>query len=65
MEIILPILPFVLLVFIFYWVHIIKVNSDEQVKQNEEIISLLKKLMITYPIVPTTNKCDTARLVSS
>ncbi|WP_283108203.1 hypothetical protein [Bacillus methanolicus] len=42
MEIILPILPFVLLVFIFYWVHIIKVNSDEQVKQNEEIFFVEK-----------------------
>ncbi|WP_274856567.1 hypothetical protein [Bacillus methanolicus] len=44
MEIIIPLLSFALLVFIFYWVHIIKVNSDEQVKQNKEIISLLKKI---------------------
>lgn len=44
MEIIIPLLSFVSLAFIIYWVHIIKVNSDEQVKQNKEIISLLKKI---------------------
>ncbi|EIJ79940.1 hypothetical protein PB1_06232 [Bacillus methanolicus PB1] len=44
MEIIIPLLSFALQVCIFYWVHIIKVNSDEQVKQNKEIISLLKKI---------------------
>jgi hypothetical protein len=35
---------FVMQVLIFYWINVIKVNSDEQVKQNEEIISLLKKI---------------------
>ncbi len=36
-------LPIIILAFLIRWVRLIKVNSDIQVKQNEEIISLLKK----------------------
>jgi cytochrome c oxidase assembly factor CtaG len=37
-------LPFALLAFIFYWVHILKVNSDKKIEQNEQIIKLLKEI---------------------
>lgn len=36
-------LPLILAVILLRWVFLIKRNSDEQVKQNREIISLLKK----------------------
>lgn len=37
-----PMLLFVLFIFIVRWIYIIKKNSEEQVKQNNELISLLK-----------------------
>ena len=38
------IIPLVLIIFILIWIHQIKVNSENQVKQNNEIIKLLEEL---------------------
>ncbi|QKX50084.1 hypothetical protein HF394_05500 [Planococcus glaciei] len=35
-------LPLLILAFIFRWVRQLKINSETQIKQNKEIISLLK-----------------------
>lgn len=42
--ILLAALPFILFLFIFHWVNVIKVNSDEQIAQNKKIIELLESI---------------------
>ncbi|MGG0184648.1 hypothetical protein [Bacillus rhizoplanae] len=38
------ILPIFVLVFVFRWIRFIYINSEEQLKQNEQIISLLSDI---------------------
>ncbi|MEI4801337.1 hypothetical protein ACIGHG_17225 [Bacillus sp. NPDC077411] len=38
------ILPALLLAFVFRWIRIMYINSEEQIKQNEQIISLLSDI---------------------
>lgn len=38
------ILPIFVLVFVFRWIRFIYLNSEEQIKQNEQIISLLSDM---------------------
>ena len=38
------ILPIFVLVFVFRWIRFIYLNSEEQIKQNEQIISLLSEI---------------------
>ncbi|MFD0767452.1 hypothetical protein ACFQZ1_00700 [Bacillus sp. CGMCC 1.60114] len=37
-------LPVVVLAFVFRWIRFIYINSEEQIKQNEQIISLLSDI---------------------
>lgn len=41
---IITILPIIIVAFLIRWVRIIKVNSDIQVEQNKQIISLLEQM---------------------
>ncbi|PEA53905.1 hypothetical protein CON64_15830 [Bacillus pseudomycoides] len=38
------ILPVLVLVFVFRWIRLMYINSEEQLKQNEQIISLLSDI---------------------
>ncbi|PGZ97995.1 hypothetical protein COE51_12860 [Bacillus pseudomycoides] len=38
------ILPIFVLIFVFRWIRFIYINSEEQLKQNEQIISLLSDI---------------------
>lgn len=38
------IIPFIMFIFIFHWINILKVNSEEQMKHNNEMIKLLKSI---------------------
>ncbi|WP_020062335.1 hypothetical protein [Bacillus sp. 123MFChir2] len=38
------ILPILILCFVFRWIRFIYINSEEQIKQNEKIISLLSDI---------------------
>lgn len=46
-------LPLLFLAFIFRWVRQIKINSETQIEQNKEIISLLQKIMNNRLCSPT------------
>ncbi|MCP1125890.1 hypothetical protein NKR74_21715 [Bacillus sp. 3103sda1] len=43
-EFIFMIAPLALLAFVFRWIRFIYINSEEQIKQNEQIISLLSDI---------------------
>ncbi|HDX9577787.1 hypothetical protein M3215_09620 [Bacillus cytotoxicus] len=38
------IIPILMLCFVFRWIRFIYINSEEQIKQNEQIISLLSDI---------------------
>ncbi|MCH1626873.1 hypothetical protein [Fredinandcohnia quinoae] len=44
MGLLLTLISFVMFILIFHWVNILKVNSEEQIKLNHEMIKLLKSI---------------------
>lgn len=41
---VITVLPIIIIAFLFRWVRIIKINSEIQVEQNKQIISLLEQM---------------------
>ncbi|HWL23776.1 MAG TPA: hypothetical protein VNR38_08505 [Ureibacillus sp.] len=44
MATLLTLIPLLLIVFVIRWIRIIRLNSEIQIQQNKEIISLLKEI---------------------
>ncbi|MEK9197254.1 hypothetical protein ACH0B5_05295 [Ureibacillus sp. 179-F W5.1 NHS] len=42
---VITVLPIIIVAFLIRWIRIIKVNSDIQVEQNKQIISLLERMI--------------------
>ncbi|MCI0766687.1 hypothetical protein [Bacillus sp. TL12] len=40
----LALIPILLIVFVFRWIRLMYINSEEQLKQNEKIIRLLEEI---------------------
>ncbi|MBC6974075.1 hypothetical protein H9I32_17395 [Bacillus sp. Xin] len=40
----LTLIPILLIVFVFRWIRLMYINSEEQLKQNEKIIRLLEEI---------------------